>query len=208
LKPGALFLVFCMPRQAVRAPFGGSAETGAGGFRRLLVPILLNGGFGYEDYLRFLLPFGGRPSVLTAYLSSWMPRSMAARRTITTLQRRAPERPLPDLVDGRGLLTRRNGNHRRTSVLTLEGRKAEKHQREFLHQGISCGPSSGSSAWLIMSRSRARPSTTVGCRSNWFARSGGHQAASDFDRGFVRFEHPADRRQGGLISTLDFTSST
>ena len=32
---------------------GGSAETGAGGVRRLLVSILLNGGFGYEDYLRF-----------------------------------------------------------------------------------------------------------------------------------------------------------
>jgi hypothetical protein len=56
LKPGALFLVFGMPRQAVRAPFGGSAETGAGGVRRLLVPILLNGGFGYENYLRFCSP--------------------------------------------------------------------------------------------------------------------------------------------------------
>ena len=31
----------------------GPAETGAGGVRRLLVPILLNRGFGYEDYLRF-----------------------------------------------------------------------------------------------------------------------------------------------------------
>jgi hypothetical protein len=56
LKPEALFLVFCMPRKAVRAPFGGPAETGAGGIRRLLVPILLNGGFGYENYLRFCSP--------------------------------------------------------------------------------------------------------------------------------------------------------
>jgi len=56
LKPGLLFLVFAMPRQAVQAPFGGSAETGAGGVRRLLVPILLNGGFGYENYLRFCSP--------------------------------------------------------------------------------------------------------------------------------------------------------
>src|ERR1700753_559912 len=45
-----------MPRLAVRAPFGGLAETGAGGVRRLLVPILLNGGFGYENYLRFRSP--------------------------------------------------------------------------------------------------------------------------------------------------------
>jgi hypothetical protein len=34
----------------------GPGETGAGGVRRLLVSILLNGGFGYEDYLRFCSP--------------------------------------------------------------------------------------------------------------------------------------------------------
>jgi len=49
LKPNGDLLVFCVPRSAARAPFGGSAETGAGGVRRLLVPILLFGGFGYED---------------------------------------------------------------------------------------------------------------------------------------------------------------
>src|SRR5438309_1814685 len=53
LKPIGLFLICNVPREAVRAPFGGSAETGAGGVRRLLVPNLLNGGFGYENYLRF-----------------------------------------------------------------------------------------------------------------------------------------------------------
>jgi hypothetical protein len=41
--------------RAVRAPLGGPAETGAGGVRRLLVPILLNGGFGYEN-LRLYSP--------------------------------------------------------------------------------------------------------------------------------------------------------
>ena len=56
LKSNLLFLIFSVPRQAVRAPFGGPAETGAGGVQRLLVPILLNGGFGYEDYLRFCSP--------------------------------------------------------------------------------------------------------------------------------------------------------
>jgi hypothetical protein len=34
----------------------GPAETGAGGVRGLLVSILLNGGFGYEDYLRLCSP--------------------------------------------------------------------------------------------------------------------------------------------------------
>src|ERR1700739_970372 len=38
------------------------------------------------------------------------------------------------------------------SVLTVEGRKAEKHQREFLYQGISSRPSDGSSAWRTTSR--------------------------------------------------------
>ena len=50
------FSNFLRAAKTVRAPFGGPAETGAGGVRRLLVPILLNGGFGYEDYLRFCSP--------------------------------------------------------------------------------------------------------------------------------------------------------
>src|SRR5258708_37600031 len=49
LKPKRPLLVFCVPRYAVRAPLEGPAETGAGGVRRLLVPNLLNGGFGYEN---------------------------------------------------------------------------------------------------------------------------------------------------------------
>ena len=56
LKPNSDLLVFWLPRQAVRAPIRGPAETGAGGVRGLLVSILLNGGFGYEDYLRLCSP--------------------------------------------------------------------------------------------------------------------------------------------------------
>ena len=56
LKFGRLFLIFNVPPSAVRAPLGGPAETGAGGVRCLLVPILLNGGFGYEDYVRLFSP--------------------------------------------------------------------------------------------------------------------------------------------------------
>jgi hypothetical protein len=56
LKFDWLFLIFNVPPSAVRAPFGGPAETGAGGVRCLLVPILLNGGFGYEDYVRLFSP--------------------------------------------------------------------------------------------------------------------------------------------------------
>ena len=56
LETGMTFSSFWHAAKAVRAPLGGSAETGAGGVRRLLVPILLNGGFGYENYLRFCSP--------------------------------------------------------------------------------------------------------------------------------------------------------
>jgi len=49
LKPIRDLLVLCVPRGAVPGAFRGLVETGAGGVRRLLVPILLCGGFGYED---------------------------------------------------------------------------------------------------------------------------------------------------------------
>jgi len=48
LKPKWAFLLFWLPQPAARAP-SGPGETGAGGVRSLLVPILLNGGFGYEN---------------------------------------------------------------------------------------------------------------------------------------------------------------
>jgi hypothetical protein len=56
LKFDWLFLIFNVPPLAVRAPFGGPVETGAGGVRCLLVPILLNGGFGYENDVRLFSP--------------------------------------------------------------------------------------------------------------------------------------------------------
>ena len=65
------------------------------------------------------------------------------------MQRRTPKRrPLPDLVGGRGFLTRRDSNHRRTKC--ADGGRPEQ-PRDFLYQGISSGPSSGSSAWRTMS---------------------------------------------------------
>jgi hypothetical protein len=57
LKPEPLFLVFGMPHQRSGCPSGARRGRGAGGVRRLLVPILLNGEFGYENYLRFCSPF-------------------------------------------------------------------------------------------------------------------------------------------------------
>src|ERR1700730_4033431 len=49
LKPEKLWIISSTPQDAARAPLAGPAETGAGGVRRLLVSILLNGGFGYEN---------------------------------------------------------------------------------------------------------------------------------------------------------------
>ena len=48
-----LFLIFSVPPSGA---LRGLAETGSGGVRCLLVPILLNGGFGYEDYVRLFSP--------------------------------------------------------------------------------------------------------------------------------------------------------
>ena len=55
------------------------------------------------------------------------------------------------------------------SVLTVEGRKAEKQQREFLYRGFRRGLSSGSSIWRTTSRSRERRLTTACSGSNWSA---------------------------------------
>jgi HSP20 family molecular chaperone IbpA len=92
------------------------------------------------------------------------------------------------------------------SVLTVEGRKAEKHQREFLYQGISSRPFQAA-----VQPSGLRPGQGRGLRQRPAADRtgprdpGGHEAASDFDRGFARFERPADRRQGGgLTATRPF----
>src|SRR6202022_2882470 len=115
LKPGALFLVFGMPRSAVRAPFGGLAETGAGGVRRLLVPILLNGGFGYENDLRFCSPLAVHPRLLPPIRSRGRRATGRCGGQLPPVQRRTPERgPLPDLAGGRGFLARRDNNHSRT----------------------------------------------------------------------------------------------
>ena len=56
LKPNGDLLVFWLPRQADRAPLRGPARRVPEGIRDLLVSILLNGGFGYEDYLRLCSP--------------------------------------------------------------------------------------------------------------------------------------------------------
>jgi HSP20 family molecular chaperone IbpA len=47
------------------------------------------------------------------------------------------------------------------NVVTIEGGKTEKAEREFLYRGISSGTSNASSTWPTTSRSRTHPSTTV-----------------------------------------------
>ena len=49
LKPIWLSLILQVPRKCGPGALAGPEETGAGGVRSLLVPILLNGGYGYED---------------------------------------------------------------------------------------------------------------------------------------------------------------
>jgi len=57
LKPFRLFLIFRLPRYAVRVPSGARERRAPVGVRSLLVSNLLNGGFGYEDHnFRFRPP--------------------------------------------------------------------------------------------------------------------------------------------------------
>ena len=49
-------------------------------------------------------------------------------------------RPLPDLAGGAGFSPDEIEITAEQSILTVEGRKAEKQQREFLYQGISSRP--------------------------------------------------------------------
>ena len=92
------------------------------------------------------------------------------------------------------------------SILTVEGRKAEKQQREFLYQGISSRPfkrqfnladyvqvkgAAFDNGLLRIELVRELPE--------------GHEAASDFDRGFARLERPPDRRQNGCLTALELS---
>ena len=47
------------------------------------------------------------------------------------------------------------------NVVTIEGGKTEKAEREFLYRVSRPGTSNASSTWPTTSRSRTRPSTTV-----------------------------------------------
>jgi molecular chaperone IbpA len=91
------------------------------------------------------------------------------------------------------------------SVLTVEGRKAEKQQREFLYQGISSRPFKRlfNLADYVQVKGAAFDN---GLLQTELARdSRGDETTQDCHRGFVRFERPADRRQSGrLIAPLHF----
>jgi molecular chaperone IbpA len=57
------------------------------------------------------------------------------------------------------------------NVVTIEGGKTEKAEREFLYRGISTPTSSASSTSPTTFRSRMQPSTTACSRSNWSGKS-------------------------------------
>ena len=141
MKSDWLFLIFSVPPQAVRAPFGGPAETGAGGVRSLLVPILLNGGFGYEDSLRFCPPW--RSTIGFDRLFDLVDAAQQAGTEDNyppcNVERLGEDRYQISLAVA-GFSPDEIAITAEQSVLTVEGRKAEKQQREFLYQGISSRP--------------------------------------------------------------------
>src|SRR6201982_597364 len=87
------------------------------------------------------------------------------------------------------------------SVLTVEGRKSEKQQREFLYQGISSRPFKRQFdlADYVQVKGAAFDNGT-GPRA-----AGGHEAAPDFHRGVVPFECPADGRPSGCLTAVKFS---
>ena len=119
-----------MPRQAVRAPFGGPAETGAGGVRRLLVPILLNGGFGYAyDFAplwRSTIGFDRLFDLVEAAQHGGTEDNYPP----CNVERLSEDRYQISLAVA-GFSPDEIAITAEQSVLTVEGRKAEKHQREF-----------------------------------------------------------------------------
>ena len=89
-----------------------------------------------------MLPFGGRLSALTAYSTSSTPPNRPVRRTII---HRATSSAWPKIAirsRWRSQVSQPDeiAITAEQSVLTVEGRKAEKQQREFLYQGISSRP--------------------------------------------------------------------
>ena len=159
MKPKEPLLISCPPRHAAQAPFGGLAETGAGGVRCLLVPILLNGGFGYGN-LRLHAPLAVDAAQHSSSDDNYPPCNVEQLGEDRYQISLALAGFAPDEI---GITAEQN-------VLTVEGRKAAQAQREFLYQGIFRGRSSGSSTWPTTSRSEARHSTMGCCTSNWSAR--------------------------------------
>jgi len=79
-------------------------------FRRpAWLPILLNGGFGYEDYLRFCPPFGGRPWAIDRLLDlvDAAQHGGAEDNYPPCNVERLSEDRYPDLAGGGGVLARR-----------------------------------------------------------------------------------------------------
>ena len=129
MKPKKPLLISCPPRHAAQAPFGGLAETGAGGVRCLLVPILLNGGFGYGN-LRLHAPLAVDAAQHPSSDDNYPPCNVEQLGEDRYQISLALAGFAPDEI---GITAEQN-------VLTVEGRKAAQAQREFLYQGISSRP--------------------------------------------------------------------
>jgi molecular chaperone IbpA len=115
-------------------------ETGAGGVRRPLVPILLIGGFGYEDLRHW--PLGAvnhwfRPS----FRSGRCGPARRRRRQLPTLQFGTPagDRYRISLALA-GFSPDEIAITAEQNLLTIEGGKADKGQRHFLYRSISSRP--------------------------------------------------------------------
>jgi molecular chaperone IbpA len=141
LKSDRLFLIFSVPRQAARAPFEGPAETGAGGVRRLLVPscsmedLAMRTTYDFAPLWRSTIGFDRLFDLVDAAQQAGTEDNYPP----CNVERLSEDHYQISLAVA-GFSPDEIAITAEQSVLTVEGRKAEKQQREFLYQGISSRP--------------------------------------------------------------------
>src|ERR1700736_6596423 len=140
LKPGALFLVFCMPRQAVREPFGARRRRAPEVSAACSYPscstedLAMRTTYDFAPLWRSTIGFDRLFDLVDAAQQAGTEDNYPP----CNVERLGEDRYQISLAVA-GFSPDEIAITAEQSVLTVEGRK-EKQQREFLYQGISSRP--------------------------------------------------------------------
>jgi molecular chaperone IbpA len=140
LKPNWPLLVFRLPRSAARAPFKGPAETGADGVRACSYPScsmedLAMRTYDFTPLWRSTIGFDRFFDLVDAAQHAGSDDNYPP----CNVERLGEDRYQISLALA-GFAPDEIAITAEQNVLTVEGQKAEKQQREFLYQGISSRP--------------------------------------------------------------------